>query len=94
MSDQNTILPDILTDETKIFILSAATILVCLIMCKNITHAIPTYTVYNSENSVSHIDVRRSSKPIAYYSNSQGVSQALFDDIRHFSNLCEFPNKV
>ena len=26
MSDQNTILPDILTDETKIFILSAVTV--------------------------------------------------------------------
>ena len=47
-------------------------ILLCLIS-KNITHSIPTKTAYISKNSVSHINAGRSSKPIAYYSNSSAT---------------------
>ena len=44
--------------------------LLSLILYKSIAHGIPTYTTPILENSASHINVRRSSKPASYYSNS------------------------
>ena len=49
-------------------------VLLCVILSKKITQSISIHTTYISEISVvSHITVRRSSKPVPYYCNSSAT---------------------
>ena len=59
--------------STNMIKTSGMSIFICLILCKSIAHSIPTYTTPILENSVSHINVRRSSKPSSCYSNSSAT---------------------